>query len=92
MSAHESQRAPIGRALITPAAALHCRRPASSGARPAWPRGSGELPVRDLAANELALLTCKRLLSSYALPGDEKVWVIAEADRSSTTIFLPDEY
>jgi hypothetical protein len=52
----------------------------------------GELPVEDIAANELALLTGKRLLSSYALPGDGKVWVITEADRSSTTILLPNEY
>jgi hypothetical protein len=53
----------------------------------------GELSVEDLAANELALLTGRRLLSSYDLPdGQGKVWIITEADRSATTILLPDEY
>jgi hypothetical protein len=53
----------------------------------------GDLSVEDLAANELALLTGKRLQSSYDLSGTkEKVWVITEADRSATTILLPQEY
>ncbi|SAL19766.1 hypothetical protein [Caballeronia telluris] len=52
----------------------------------------GDLHVEDLAANELAVLTGKRLLSSYALPGGGKVWIITEADRSATTIMLPDDY
>jgi hypothetical protein len=52
----------------------------------------GELPVEDLAANELAVLTGKRLLSSYSLPDGGKVWIVTEADRSVTTILLPDDY
>jgi hypothetical protein len=53
----------------------------------------GDLSVEDLAANELALLTGKRLLSSYDLPdGRCKIWIITEADRSVTTILLPEEY
>lgn len=53
----------------------------------------GDLGAEDLAANELALLTGKRLLSSYNLPdGTAKVWIITEADRAATTILLPDEY
>jgi hypothetical protein len=53
----------------------------------------GTLSVEDLAANELALLTGKRLLSSYDLPdGQTKVWIITEADRSVTTILLREEY
>lgn len=52
----------------------------------------GHLPVEDLAANELAVLIGKRLLSSYAMPGGGKVWIVTEADRSATTILLPDEY
>ncbi|PXW26433.1 SH3 domain-containing protein [Paraburkholderia caballeronis] len=52
----------------------------------------GDLSPEDLAANELALLTGKRLLSSYALPDGKKIWLITEADRSTTTILLPSEY
>jgi hypothetical protein len=54
--------------------------------------GWGHPPVEDLATNELAVLTGKRLLSSYELPGDGKVWIITEADRSETTILLLDDY
>ncbi len=53
----------------------------------------GDLSAEDLASNELALLTGKRLLSSYNLPdGSGKVWIITEADRATTTILLPEEY
>jgi hypothetical protein len=33
-----------------------------------------------------------RILSSYYLNDDERVWIITEADRSVTTLLLPDEY
>lgn len=70
--ARNAARFPIGRALITPGA----QAALDSEGIPVllvlarhvcgdW----GELPVEDLAANELALLAGRRLLSSYALPG-----------------------
>ena len=31
-----------------------------------------------------------RILSSYPI-GDDRVWVITEADRSATTLLLPSE-
>jgi hypothetical protein len=52
----------------------------------------GELDIADIASNELALLTRRRLLSNYAIPGGGKVWIITEADRSVTTILLPEDY
>lgn len=52
----------------------------------------GELDIADVASNELALLTRKRLLSSYAVPGGGRVWIITEADRSVTTFLLPEDY
>lgn len=33
-----------------------------------------------------------RVLSSYQTAAGEKLWVITEADRSSTCVLLPDEY
>jgi len=33
-----------------------------------------------------------RLLSSYPVTETEKLWVITEADRSVTTLLLPEEY
>lgn len=52
----------------------------------------GDLSVEDLAENEVALLTGRRLLSSYELSGGNKAWILTEADRSVTTILLPEDY
>ncbi len=51
----------------------------------------GELDAHDRRENELSLKHGWRLVSSYPV-GDEKVWIITEADRSYTTILLPSEY
>jgi hypothetical protein len=52
----------------------------------------GELDDEDRKENELSLERGHRILSSYRLTTGEKVWIITEADRSVTTILLPDEY
>ena len=58
----------------------------------------GDLDDQDKACNEQALREGTRLLSAYTVPSPEpegsavKVWVITEADRSATTIMLPEEY
>jgi hypothetical protein len=97
MSRHTKNRArfPMGKPAITPAAqaALDAAGIPSVLLLARHIHGDwGDLPVEDLAANELAVLTGKRLLSSYALPAGGKVWIITEADRSATTILLPDDY
>ena len=51
----------------------------------------GELCAFDRRQNEIALREGSRVLSSYPV-GRECVWVITEADRSVTTILLPEEY
>lgn len=53
----------------------------------------GELDDEDKQANDEALLDGGRIFSSYVLPTtNEKVWVITEADRSSTCCLLPSDY
>jgi hypothetical protein len=53
----------------------------------------GDLPPEDARENELSAMEgLRRILSSYTLPGGRKVWIITEADRSSITILLPEEY
>ena len=52
----------------------------------------GDLDREDHAANTLALMTGERILSAYRTSRDAKLWVITEADRSSTCLLLPDEY
>ena len=51
----------------------------------------GDLDGHDRRANEQALKTGARLLSSYPV-GDGKVWIITEGSRSSTCVLLPSEY
>ncbi len=53
----------------------------------------GDLSDDDIAENEFSLKAGFRLLSAYMLPNTgEKIWVITEADRSVTTLLLPEEY
>lgn len=96
MSYTNGPRFPMGRPVITPAAQAVLDAASIEGVlllarhiHGDW----GDLSSEDLVANELALLTGKRLLSSYNLPdGRSKIWIITEADRSATTILLPEEY
>jgi hypothetical protein len=42
--------------------------------------------------NDLAVARGDRILSAYTLSDGTRIWVITEADRSSTCILLPEEY
>ena len=52
----------------------------------------GNVTREDAAENELSLREGFRLLSAYSLPDGCKIWIITEADRSATTILLPEAY
>jgi hypothetical protein len=85
---------PLGRILATPGA---LEMLSSAGTAPGellerhrcgnW----GELDEQDRRENERSLANGWRVLSSYRI-GEDKVWIITEADRSATTILLPEEY
>jgi hypothetical protein len=51
----------------------------------------GELCAFDRRQNEIALREGYRIFSSYNIPTG-RVWIITEADRSVTTILLPEDY
>ena len=51
----------------------------------------GDLCPEDTLANHDALCQGGRLFSAYG-QGDERFWIITEADRSVTTILLPEDY
>jgi len=51
----------------------------------------GELDTFDREENDLALRCGGRLLSAYRTRLGEQLWVITEADRSATTLLLPEE-
>ena len=52
----------------------------------------GELEPTDVAENEYSVVHGFRLLSSDQTDAGEKLWIITEADRSATTLLLPEEY
>jgi hypothetical protein len=52
----------------------------------------GDLDAHDRRANEAALKHGERLLSVYVTFKGVRLYVITEADRSSTCILLPEEY
>ena len=52
----------------------------------------GDVCPEDARANDQALREGTRLLSAYTLQGGTRIWIITEADRSSTCVLLPEEY
>jgi hypothetical protein len=52
----------------------------------------GEVSKEDWAENELSLREGFRLFSVYHATNGARFWVITEADRSSTTVLLPEDY
>ena len=52
----------------------------------------GDLSDEDQKENNYSLENGFRLLSSYRTNAGDKLWIITEADRSATTLLLPEEY
>ena len=89
---------PLGNIVATPKAlatlARHGRTPAEFIARHVAGDWS-ELCPEDAAENVLSVERGFRVFSSYAYDAAQpgaKVWIITEADRSSTCVLLPEDY
>jgi len=52
----------------------------------------GDLGSEDKSLNDEAVRSGERVLSAYTASCGKRLWVITEADRSATTILLPEEY
>jgi hypothetical protein len=52
----------------------------------------GDLDVEDKKANDHAFAQGGRLFSAYLSTAKVKFWIITEADRSITTVLLPEDY
>jgi hypothetical protein len=91
---------PLGSLYITPGAqAAICDGGcdhASTGVREALTRHMrgdwGEVCDEDWKENDFSLENGFRILSAYKSKAGVTFWVITEADRSATTILLPEEY
>jgi hypothetical protein len=86
----------LGRVVATPGAMALLVSAGESPARLLERHASGDwggVPSEDARENERSLKYGWRLMSSYPMRDvGERVWVITEADRSSTCILLPEEY
>ena len=84
---------PLGRLVITSNAQRVLSMGDVWGALSRHARGDwGEVCEDDKQANEEALKNGSRLLSAYRAPDGTKFWIITEADRSATTVLLPEDY
>jgi hypothetical protein len=52
----------------------------------------GEIDEFDKQQNEDALSDGSRVFSAYVLGNGTRIWIITEADRSSTCLLLPSDY
>jgi hypothetical protein len=52
----------------------------------------GDLEPGDWEANDRALTQGGRIVSAYNAQSGTRFWIITEADRSVTTVLLPDDY
>jgi hypothetical protein len=86
---------PLGQIVATPgalAALGRANQPPTEFLRRHLSGDWGALDTHDIAENQYSLAHGFRLLSSYRTTAGETLWVITEADRSVTTLLLPEEY
>jgi hypothetical protein len=86
---------PLGRIVATPGALQALE---AAGEQPAefldrhasgdW----GELDDEDKQENGFSVRNGFRIFSAYTTSTGVKFWIITEADRSATTLLLPEEY
>ena len=84
---------PLGRLVATPAALEavppdELEKALSRHSLGDW----GDVGQQDWEENELSLREGFRLFSVYRTEAGTRFWIITEADRSATTVLLPDDY
>ena len=83
----------LGRLVSTPGALEHVSHGEMLRAVAHHTTGDwGTVCSEDAEANETALHERARLLSAYTTEDGVRFWIITEADRSVTTVLLPEEY
>lgn len=86
-------RFPLGQLFATSNAVSQVPNPEMIQALSRHHKGDwGDVGRDDWRANNDALNDGTRLLSAYKTNAGVKFWIITEADRSSTTVLLPEDY
>jgi len=88
-------RFPLGQIVVTPGA-VNALEQAGQSPQEFINRHArleqGELTNEDYRENLFSVNKSLRIFSAYKTARGVKLWVITEADRSATTILLPEEY
>ena len=93
MTTSGSVKVPLGQIVATPAALGAVSQPDIVAALRRHAAGDwGDVTPDDRAANDDALKSGERILSVYQSATGTTFWVLTEADRSATTVLLPDDY
>ena len=93
-AAHGRPLFELGRVVSTPAALNLLGRQALTPYAYLARHASGDWGIvcpEDIRMNDLAMRQGGRILSCYPVSGS-RLWIITEADRSATTLLLPEEY
>jgi hypothetical protein len=86
-------RFPLGRVVITHRASTVIPREDVMAALERFARGDwGDVDRHDAAQNEQDLQDGGRLLAAFHSSRGASFWIITEADRSVTSVILPEEY
>jgi hypothetical protein len=89
---NRAARFPLGQVVATGNASLRLSTEEVLNALARHASGDwGDLCAEDTLANFHALAQGGRLFSAYG-EGETRFWIITEADRSVTTVLLPDDY
>jgi hypothetical protein len=87
---------PLGRIVATPAALAELARTGESAHELLIRHVTGDFGTvckADWQSNVEAIADGERVFSAYLLKdGKTKLWIITEADRSSTCVLTPDDY
>ena len=93
MSAHACPTFPLGQLVATPNALEHITHEDIMAALQRHLAGDwGDVFAEDKMLNDRAVVEGTRILSVYHAANGTKFWVIMEADRSMTTVLLPEDY
>lgn len=89
----KNQRFALGRLLITHGAKETLEESEVLSALGRHASGDwGDVCEEDGKENDFSVSRNLRIFSVYHSKNGEKFWVITEADRSATTVLLPEEY
>ena len=93
MSALPCPTFPLGQLVATPNALDHITHDDIMAALQRHVAGDwGDLCAEDKQSNGDAVAEEMRILSAYRAANGTKFWIITEADRSATTVLLPEDY